>query len=94
MILAAELGLEPRQTVPETGVLPLHNSAIRLQPEACNARYYSKADIINQALIPFQGSINPSSVSLSLTLPISSKMGSLLAGFLSAKAGWYVVMMK
>ena len=27
-MLAAELGFEPRQTVPETGVLPLHNSAM------------------------------------------------------------------
>ncbi len=27
-LMAAELGFEPRQTVPETGVLPLHNSAM------------------------------------------------------------------
>ena len=36
--MAAELGFEPRQTVPETGVLPLHNSAMLL----INGRKYTK----------------------------------------------------
>ncbi len=84
--LAAELGLEPRQTVPETGVLPLHNSAIYCV-ETFNARYYSKVIFINQALIPSKGFIRSNSASLSLTLPMSSNIGILFAGFLNAKAG-------
>ena len=38
-LMAAELGFEPRQTVPETGVLPLHNSAMLIS----NASKYSKS---------------------------------------------------
>ncbi len=40
-LMAAELGFEPRQTVPETGVLPLHNSAMSIS-YLINACEYSK----------------------------------------------------
>ena len=33
LLLAAELGFEPRQTVSETGVLPLHNSAMSINDQ-------------------------------------------------------------
>ena len=33
LLLAAELGFEPRQTVSETGVLPLHNSAVSINDQ-------------------------------------------------------------
>ena len=33
MLLAAELGFEPRQTVSETGGLPLHNSAMSVNDQ-------------------------------------------------------------
>ena len=39
-VLAAELGLEPRQTESESVVLPLHNSAIFGCPSNAPADYY------------------------------------------------------
>lgn len=72
IVLAAELGFEPRQTVSETGVLPLHNSAMRFFNSRIIAKPFPK---INTEIYSFTGSnggIAPISVNLSLTLPISS----------------------
>ena len=43
--MAAELGFEPRQTVSETGVLPLHNSAVSINDQRSIANHDSKINM-------------------------------------------------
>ena len=78
MLLAAELGFEPRQTVSETGVLPLHNSAMSVSDQRSIANQNMKINKVNAINYPricqteAKGGIAPISVSFSLTLPMSS----------------------
>ena len=45
IVLAAELGFEPRQTVSETGVLPLHNSAVSINDQRSIANQNMKINM-------------------------------------------------